>query len=118
MSTRANIHFKGSFELANVYIHSDGYPDGEHGIPARLKTFFAKVAAQTGDTRFNDPSMLAARFVVDQSHLYTQDKSKPLDFLSVRVMTKDAGDAAYIYTVNCDKYDAKGCPVVTYKTAR
>jgi hypothetical protein len=101
MSTRCNIHFDAHGETyANVYRHSDGYPDGEHGVPAGLEQFFTAVETQTSDTRFADPEYLAAKFVVWQSMQYAP-AGNPLDFISVGVTTGDAGDVAWIYTVDC-----------------
>jgi len=121
MSTRCNIHFgdrrDGVFVTeANVYRHSDGYPDSQHGVPASLERFFAAVKEQTSDTRFNDPSYLAAKFVVWQAGEYASN-GKPLDFLSVGIMARDAGDAAYIYEVDSNKLDANGNPTVIYREA-
>jgi hypothetical protein len=110
MSTRSNIHFtdKGSdYVAANIYRHSDGYP--ENVLPD-LDKFFADVAAQTTDTRFSDPEYLAAKFVVWQA-LRESGSDRPLGFLGVGIMTQDAGDAAYIYTVACHP---DGPPVVSY----
>jgi hypothetical protein len=116
MSTRASIHFtsKGHEEIeANVYRHSDGYPDTEYGVPADLDRFFQDVEKQTGgDTRFNDPSYLAAKYVVWQAGQYAGDKKRPLSFLSVGVQVSDPGDIEYIYTVESQP---QGRPVVTWK---
>ena len=102
MSTRCNTHFTqyGATE-ANVYVHSDGYPDGEHGIPQRFGRFCRDLEEQTTDTRYGDPAFLAAKFLVWVAGQYANDPRKPLEFLSVGIMTKDAGDAAYVYTVDC-----------------
>lgn len=126
MSTRCNIHFTyaGRDEVeANVYRHSDGYPDG---VLPDLEKFFEAVEAQTSDTRFNDPTYLAAKFVVWQAGEYARmgaynyltgktGEVKPLDFLSVGVMTRDAGDGEYIYTVECGPHPSR--PKVTHKEA-
>lgn len=99
MSTRCTINFMyGENEIAaKIYRHSDGYPDTEHGVPADLDRFFKDVQAQTKDTRFSDPSYLAAKYVVWQAAQYAGDN--PLDFLSVGVCMKDPGDIEYTYFV-------------------
>lgn len=111
MSTRANIHFASGGEvLANVYKHSDGYPDAM--LPA-LEAFFADVASQTRDTRFSDPEYLAAKYVVWQAGQNAPDRA-PLDFIGVGITNWDAGDAAYVYTVDCK---SDGTPAVTWSEA-
>lgn len=119
MSTRANIHFTfGSGELAaNIYRHSDGYPEGV--LPDLAKFFDAVEEQVPGDTRFNDPEYLAAKFVVWQAYAFhgwtdTGDAAPPLDFLSVGIQLQDAGDAAYTYTVTCH---GDGRPKVTHREA-
>lgn len=117
MSTRCNIHFSyGTDIVANVYRHSDGYPEGPHGVPASLKRFFEDVEVQTKDRRFGDPSYLAAKFVVWQASQYATP-CKPLEFLSVGVAMKDAGDGEYIYTVDCSELGPDGRPSVTWTKA-
>jgi hypothetical protein len=124
MSTRCNIHFAyvSGPPVANVYRHSDGYPEG---VLPDLDKFFAAVEAQTSDTRFSDPSYLAAKFVVWQAgrsakleaydwRTSTQGEVKPLAFLGVGIMSQDAEDAEYIYTVICR---GSGRPEVTYREA-
>jgi len=119
MSTRCNIHFNGWGKTqANIYRHSDGYPDGKHGVPAALVAFFQAVEEQCdGDTRYKDPEYLAAKFLVWQASQYARDPEKPLGFLSVAVCMRDHGDIEWVYTVDCDKLDAKRRPTVTWEAA-
>ena len=99
MSTRATVHFQYNGETAAiVYRHSDGYPEG---LGEDLKKFFKDVQNQTSDTRFDDPSYLAAKFVVWQAAQYARDKAKPLEFLSVGVILEDPGDIRYRYLLEC-----------------
>lgn len=129
MSTRCNIHFgevRDTFVTeANIYRHSDGYPEG---VLPDLEQFFADVESQTSDHRYSDPSYLAAKFVVwqaaqnaaIQAYDYRTGKPgevKPLDFISLGIVSRDAGDGEYIYEVNCSKLDAKGRPTVTHREA-
>lgn len=127
MSTRCNIHFTdktGEIE-ANIYRHGDGYPDG---VLPDLERFFAEVEAQTKDTWFNDPSYLAAKFVVWQAGENAriaafdymtgkQGEVKPLDFLSVGIVSADAGDGEYVYTVECSPGYPPRRPSVTWREA-
>ena len=120
MSTRCMIHFTedGVVEV-NIYRHFDGYPDSKNGVLADLKKFFKDVKSQTDDTRFDDASYLAAKFVVWQAHQniqpYTHDEQpkEMLDFLGLGIAKEDHADVEYIYTVECN---ASGkLPKVTYK---
>lgn len=113
MSTRCNIHFTyGDDVCANVYRHSDGYPDGKHGVPADLEKFFKAVEKETTDHRFDDPEYLAAKFIVWQAGEYSGEPGS-LDFISLGVCTEDHGDVAYIYTVDCK---TKKRPKVSWKS--
>lgn len=120
MSTRCNIHFSyGARErdlAANIYRHSDGYPDGKHGVPADLARFFAAVEEATRDTRFDDPEYLAAKYLVWQAGECTRS-GKALDFLGVSPCIEDHGDIEYVYTVNCGALDESGHPSVTWVEA-
>ena len=119
MSTRAMVHFVYTDSptkiVANIYRHSDGYPEG---MVPDLRRFFADVKAQTKDTRFNNPEYLAAKFIVWQAGQYTDktewhEQKNPLDFLGLGVAMVDHSDVEYIYTVHCGQ---SGDPVITCKT--
>jgi len=117
MSTRCNIHFvEGDRREANIYRHCDGYPDGDSGVIADLQSFFTQVKKECEKDmygcRFEDASYLAAKFIVWQAGQNSAPGS--LAFGSLGVMGRDAGDAEYIYTVNCDELDHNGFPTVTY----
>lgn len=108
MSTRATIwfHNKGAAKPeAIIYRHSDGYPEG---LGADLKRFVAEVKSKLQDTRFSDPSYLAAKWVVfdaDQHNGHYLDANEtrhPLNFLSVGICRSDPGDIEYRYHVVCD----------------
>lgn len=113
MSTRCTVHFTNptwsTGPEAIIYRHSDGYP--ETMVPD-LAEFFDAVKAQTHDTRFGDPSYLAAKYVVWLASQFavkysfpdgkfTTTPTAPLDFLSVGVMQKDPLDIEYRYVVKC-----------------
>lgn len=123
MSTRCVINFEDSYGKAKIYRHSDGYPESAVGVLADLDKFFAAVEDQTGDTRFSDPSYLAAKFVVWQAgenakigaYHYDRDKNgelvrvedevKPLAFLGVGILDTNPGDIEFEYTVHCEGSD-------------
>lgn len=129
MSTRAvvrfvNVYDDHEYEAAMVYRHSDGYPSGM--LPT-LRTFFNEVKRQTKDTRFDDASYLAAKFVVYLSRIFAHKyewpdgvfkgeprytASNPLDFLSVGIVKEIPGDVEYVYTVACGRGEE---PTVTYR---
>jgi hypothetical protein len=132
MSTRANIHFNypSGQIAANIYRHGDGYPDDDYGVLADLDRFFTEVEAQTDDTRFNDPSYLAAKFVVWQAGKNAKARGfasaamkpgdgKLLNFLSVGIVMEDAGDSEFVYEVTATSgWGSKDRPAVTYREAR
>ncbi len=119
MSTRCTVHFYYGDEgnpSAIIYRHSDGYPDTEHGVIASLDRFFKDVEAQTGgDTRFGDPTYLAAKFLVWQANEYRNGAL--LDFLSVAPMLRDPDDIEYRYNVRCSPQWNAGRPSVTWDEA-
>lgn len=129
MSTRATVHFIHTqtkdypsgepLEVpvihteAIVYRHSDGYPDG---LGADLSRFIAEVRG-LGDSRLNDASYLAAKWVVFDAlehqamwqSIYANEPDKMpthyqgrLAFLGVGIVTEDPGDIEYRYFVDCD----------------
>lgn len=124
MSTRCCINFcEGKTIFAKVYRHSDGYPEG---VKPDLQEFFETVEKQTKDTRFDDPTYLAAKYVVWQAIQYAggykmigneftkvpASMDNYLDFLSVGVMLENPGDIEYEYFVNCGAKDKNGRPTV------
>lgn len=114
MGTRSSIHFSQSGKpVATVYRHWDSSPKT---MVADLATFFDAVEKQCGgDTRFGDPSYLAAKFVVWQAGRYAREPSSPLAFLGVGILGAGevTGDAEYVYDVACNDSDAR--PVVTHR---
>jgi hypothetical protein len=111
MSTRSTTHFVlGERPRAIVYRHADGYPSG---AGADLLEFLRAVQAQTPDTRFGDPSYLAAKYVVFLAEPFAVDyewtpdevKTTPranrLNFNSVGVCLSDPADIEYRYVVDC-----------------
>lgn len=127
MSTRCTLHFKSKGDkkpTAIIYRHSDGYPNTDSGVRADFKRFIEDVKKQCignySRTRFNDPSYLAAKFVVWQANenvkdhnrlvemwkkekltVATEKYSEPLDFLSLGVCMEDPIDIKYWYEVIC-----------------
>lgn len=118
MSTRSTTHFTdysdplGTKPVAIVYRHADGYPEG---AGADILKFLEEVKRDVPDTRFDDPSYLAAKYVVFLAREFSVDynfgtspvttvpKASRLDFLSVGIMSKDPGDIEYRYTVVCGR---------------
>jgi hypothetical protein len=93
MSTRAQIQVDGSKVL--VYKHSDGYPDGEHGVLAWLTPFVESFMQRRG---FN-PDYMTARIVVAG---IASDGAEADPTLGWGVDTEIHGDIAYLYTVKRD----------------
>lgn len=125
MSTKATIHFHfkdNERSEAIIYRHWRGDPET---VLSDLERFFADVKEQTLDTRFDDPSYLAAKYVVWQAHenarRYDGEKHVPttmLDFSSVGVCTQDPVDIAYRYHVRCDSNRLpEATPEVTWEEA-
>ena len=108
MSTRCTLHFEYVPDQTDaiVYRHSGGHPDA---VLPDLEKFFAAVEEQTKDTRFDDPSYLAAKFIVWQarqlawhfSDNYKREPSQPLDFIGVAPVLHDPGDIEFRYHVLC-----------------
>lgn len=112
MSTRSTTHFVselGDKPTAIVYRHSDGYPSG---AGKDIQQFLRDVVANTQDTRFYDPSYLAAKYVVwlagqfarryernAATGEYGYVASHPLDFISVGVVQSDPDDIEYRYII-------------------
>lgn len=95
MSTRCVLNFhenENSEPEAKVYRHSDGYPEG---VLPDLEKFFNDVIENChGNTRFDDPSYLAAKFVVWQ-----MDYALPS--LGCGILMKDPGDIEWSYKIIC-----------------
>jgi len=117
MSTRCTTHFKyGKETEAIIFRHTDGYPSV---AGAELKKFLQRCKALP-DSRLNDASMLAARYVVFLAEQFavnyiangTEPKADRLDFISVRVLMRDTDDVAYRYEVDCAKIGPDGLPKV------
>lgn len=106
MGTSCVINFCHKKEvIAKVYRHFDGGPDKNIGVDADLIRFFAAVKKECGkDTRFDDPSYLAAKFVVWQAREYS-DEPGSLNFVSVGVVLDDPS-VAYRWYVNCSSKKA------------
>lgn len=118
MSTRCVINFCDAPTeryarkiVAKVYRHDDGYPEG---VEPDLEQFFDAVRDQTNDTRFNDPSYLAAKFVVWQANINGRG-NQPLDFRGLGVILENPSDIEYEYFVDCGSV---GSPKVTHQKYR
>ena|SRR5208282_1495160 len=120
MSTRSTTHFIDSEfsqkPIAIVYRHSDGYPEGA-GMDIMK---FLKACKKLPDSRLNDPSYLAVKYVVFLADMfnfkyvrsaYIRAASK-LDFCSVGILQDDPSDIEYRYVIDCGNL-VKGLPTVT-----
>ena len=96
MSTRGVVDFVEDGQVvAKVYRHYDAYQ-----LADDLKEFFVAQEKQApGNARFDDVTMLAARYVVWQAAQYTKDPKRPLDFLGVRILNENPPDIEYVATV-------------------
>ncbi len=123
MSTRSTTHFVHGSEKphAIIYRHGDGYPEGA-GIDIRR---FLEECSQLKDTRFGDPSYLAAKYVVFLADMFNHNwefddnnkmiEVKPksrLEFISVGVQMTDPMDIEYRYVIDCGRI-VNGLPTVT-----
>lgn len=145
MGTRCAINFcYGDRVEGKIYRHWDGYPGEankpDSGVLADLRQFFKTVKAQTRDTRFGDPTYLAAKFMVwaIMAPMFKQEADKAagvkppygrdypttyigdryLDFLGYGIMLSDPGDLEYVYNVDCQNMDENGYPQVTVRSVR
>lgn len=114
MSTRATIHFYDVGQTkpeAIIYRHGDGYPEG---LGEDLKKFVKELKDNVSDTRLQDPSYLAAKWVVWDAAQMAQYSHNPkpnkLAFISVGIVRQDPGDIEYRYKVVCD-----GEPTITFE---
>ena len=97
MSTRATVHFRyGGKTEAIVYRHSDGYPEG---LGKALEEFLTE-CEMLKDSRFDDPSYLAAKWVVADSARNPRGDHR-LAFLGVGIVLEDPGDIEYRYLLEC-----------------
>lgn len=95
--------------VAMIYRHSDSYPEGA-GVD--LYKFLGRVG-KLDDSRFCDPSYLAAKYVVFLAEIFsveydwssspvtTRPKSDRLDFLSVGIQNTVPSDVEFIYHLYC-----------------
>jgi hypothetical protein len=102
---RATIHFcHGKETEAIVYSHFDG-----DSLDEDLKEFFADVEKQAPkDTRFDDPTYLAARFVVWKAANHVASSKKHgygsgnlVDFTGIGIYMTDPSDLSCSWTVDC-----------------
>lgn len=124
MGTRSTTHFTHGDEkkpTAIIYRHGDGYPEAA-GVDIHK---FLNECKALKDSRLNDPSYLAAKYVVFLADMFNVDydftdgkmkEIKPasrLEFISVGVLMQDPGNIEYRYVINCGKIGTDGLPTVT-----
>lgn len=106
MSTRSQWSFReGSKQIALIYKHSDGYPDGEHGGFAVWERFIAKVKqdCRSGSQygyRFDDAEYLSAKFLYYL--IRWENQNNTFDFGGIGVGAELHGDTEYLYEIDCD----------------
>ena len=89
--------FKGERKpAAIVYRHYDGMD-----LDNDVSEFFADVERATTDTRYGDPSYLAAKFVCWQMTQYAKGNRALLATLGVGIVQQDPGDIEYRCIVMC-----------------
>jgi hypothetical protein len=98
MGTRAIIKVKGS--EVEMYRHSDGYPEGEHGVLAFLTPLVADFMADRG----YDPSYFVARMVQAACNQYDANGYTDSKYLGFGCYSKQEKmrDIAYTYTVDLE----------------
>ena len=105
MSTRSQWSFReNGNQVALIYKHSDGYPNGHHGGFAVWDRFIAKIKqdCQWGlyGWRFDDPEYLAARFVYYL--IRWENQMETLETGGVGVSRNLHDDIEYLYEIDCD----------------
>lgn len=119
MATRSQVKFaeEGSV-TANIYVHHDGYPNGENGRLNELKRFFEDVKEQCGGVT-SDAELLASKYIVWKALEQCDDENpNPLKFGGFGISSEDHGDIEYIYLVDCTNRNPEtNFPTVDYKEA-
>ena len=107
MATRSVVDFICSDRtVARVYRHWDGHPREAGADLLRFLDWESGLA----DSRANDPSMLAARYVVFLAGLFRDVDADPLNFLSVRIVPADElWGAEYAYRVENGEVTVARC---------
>ena len=116
MSTRSQWSFReNGKQIALIYKHSDGYPDGFHGGFALWKRFTDKIVKDAVTSnygyRFDCAEYLAARFVVFLAAY--ENKENNLAFGGIGISKELHGDIEYLYEIDCDN---EKVPVIRCKS--
>lgn len=123
MSTRAQIKYKNSQDNIYIYKHSDGYPEGEHGVLKFLVPFVEKFFKSRGD----DESYFLAQFlrhhavytykeqladyekykdsdneIVRRCNRHPDEDDSPYKYLSYGLDCIQHGDIRYLYEIDND----------------
>lgn len=109
MSTRSQWLFReGNKQIALIYKHSDGYPDGEHGGFAVWTRFIDMVKKDCSEsmygTRFDDAEYLASKFLYFLIRF--EDQNNTLAFGGVGIGNSIHVDIEYLYEIDCDTTNA------------
>jgi hypothetical protein len=117
MSIRAAIHFiegPDKSPEAIIFRHGEGDP---RRLGKDLISFLGFVEGNVPDTRFDDASLLAARWVVYDAILRGNPpkgrlKDFPIGFTHVRILANATDDIHFIFTVHC--YGNSVLPKITW----
>jgi hypothetical protein len=110
LTTRATIHFLDNTVDGEViiYRHTDGYPEST----GRDLRQFLEICKTLPNPRFNDPSYLAARYVVHLATRYRRFAEHELDFDSVGIVFEIPVGTNFVYMVDCTNASATNLPVI------
>lgn len=86
-------------DMAHVYLHWGG--ETHEDCEQTMRQFYEDLTAQTTDTRVDDPSYLAAKFVVWAAARSRRDGKGELNFLSVGIMSERMQAADYGVVICC-----------------
>jgi hypothetical protein len=111
MATSCTVTFiSQNSPAAIIYRHHDGYPESA----GKDILNFLDTCSKLPDSRLDDPSYLAAKYVVWLANQFNENPNNPLDFLGVGVCLKNPLYLDYTYEINC----SSSPPSVTYFTAK
>lgn len=101
MSTRCHIIVEDPSygDQTILYRHSDGYPDGEHGVLASLVPFVARFMKHRG---FFDACFLGAQIICDQINRYREYMRASLQRRVDRLRAEGNGDDHWLVKADLD----------------
>ncbi len=110
--TRTIVQFTSENKVeAQIYVHNGGEPTS---MASLLSEFFS-AASLVYDRRFDDPTYLAAKFVVWFATEKSHCGGSPLNFVGIGVYMTIPEDVRYVYKLDCDS-DRKRPGVTAYES--